>query len=319
LLASVQKVGVLTDLSIIIVSWNVTELLKACLQSIAQSPLGKYTVETIMVDSASTDDSVQMVRNHFPLVILLPQSENLGFSRCNNIGLQAASGHYVFLLNPDTEIVGDALAQMIAYMDANPTVGILGPHTLNTDGTTQSTRRRFPTLALGFIESTWLQNFAPRHLLDHYYATDIADDSVSEVDWVQGSALLARRDVYTQIGGLDEGYVMYSEEMDWCKRAKVAGWRVVYFGKADIVHHGGKSSEQVTARKHIHFQESKLRYFRKFHGWLPAQVLRLFLLTSYLWQIALESVKSVLGHKRSLRQERIQAYWQVVRSGLKVN
>ena len=225
----------------------------------------------------------------------------------------------MFLLNPDTEIVGDALAQIIGYMDANPTVGILGPHTLNTDGTTQSTRRRFPTLALGFIESTWLQSFAPKRLLDHYYATDVTDDSVSEVDWVQGSALLARREVYAQIGGLDEGYVMYSEEMDWCKRAKLAGWQVMYFGKASIVHHGGKSSEQATARKHIHFQESKLRYFRKFHGWLPAQALRLFLLTSYLWQIALESVKSALGHKRSLRQERIQAYWQVVRSGLKVN
>ena len=308
----------LTDISIIIVSWNVAELLKACLQSIAESPLGKYTIETIVVDSASTDDSVQMVRDQFPQVKLLLQAENVGFSHCNNVGLQAATGRYVFLLNPDTEIVSDALAQMIGYMDANPTVGILGPHTLNTDGTTQSTRRRFPSLALGFIESTWLQNFAPQHMLDHYYATDVADDSVSDVDWVQGSALLARREVYTQIGGLDESYVMYSEEMDWCKRAKTAGWRVIYFGKADIVHHGGKSSEQVTARKHIHFQESKLRYFRKFHGWLPAQGLRVFLLLSYVWQIALESLKSILGHKRSMRQERIQAYWQVVRSGLKV-
>jgi N-acetylglucosaminyl-diphospho-decaprenol L-rhamnosyltransferase len=312
-------VGVVTDLSIIIVNWNVADLLKACLQSIAASPLEAYTIETIVVDSASTDGSVEMVSDHFPQVKLLPQTENLGFSRCNNIGLETATGRYIFLLNPDTEIVGNALVQMIAYMDANPTVGILGPHTLNSDGTTQSTRRRFPTLALGFIESTWLQNFVPKSLLDHYYAADVADDSVSEVDWVQGSALLARREVYTQIGGLDEGYVMYSEEMDWCKRAKTAGWRVVYFGLATIVHHGGKSSEQATARKHIHFQESKLRYFRKFHGWFPAQALRLFLLLSYLWQIAIESLKSALGHKRSLRQERIQAYWQVVRSGLKVN
>jgi N-acetylglucosaminyl-diphospho-decaprenol L-rhamnosyltransferase len=312
-------VGVLIDLSIIIVSWNVAELLKACLQSIVQSPPGEYTLEIIVVDSASTDSSLQMVQNQFPQIKLLPQTENLGFSRCNNIGLQAATGRYVFLLNPDTEIVGDALAKMIAYMDANPTVGILGPHTLNTEGTTQSTRRRFPSLALGFVESTWLQHFAPKSLLDHYYAADVADDAVRDVDWVQGSALLARREIYTQIGGLDEGYVMYSEEMDWCKRAKVARWRVVYFGQADVVHHGGKSSEQVTARKHIHFQESKLRYFRKFHGWLPAQTLRIFLIISYVWQIGLESLKSVLGHKRSMRQERIQAYWQVIRSGLKVN
>ncbi len=309
----------LTDLSIIIVSWNVADLLKACLESIYASSVQSYTLETIVLDSASTDNSVQMVRDHFPQVKLLSQTENLGFSRCNNIGLQVATGRYLFLLNPDTEIVDDALAHMTTYMDANPTVGILGPHTLNSDGTTQSTRRRFPTLALGFVESTWLQPFAPKSMLDHFYAADIADNAIADVDWVQGSALLARRDVYAQIGGLDDGYVMYSEEMDWCKRAKAAGWRVMYFGKADIVHHGGKSSEQATARKHIHFQESKLRYFRKFHGWLPAQALRLFLLTSYLWQIGLEGLKSVLGHKRSLRQERIHAYWQIVRSGLKVN
>ncbi len=156
----------LTDLSIIIVSWNVAELLKACLQSITQSPLGEYTLEIIVVDSASTDDSVQMVQNQFPQVKLLAQAANFGFSRCNNIGMQAATGRYIFLLNPDTEIVGDALAQMAAFIDANPTVGILGPHTLNTDGTTQPTRRRFPTLALGFIESTWLQHFAPKSMLN---------------------------------------------------------------------------------------------------------------------------------------------------------
>lgn len=308
----------MVDLSIIIVSWNVADLLRACLHSIYGSPLSNITLEVIVVDSASSDDSVVMVRSQFPQVKLLPQIENLGFTRCNNIGLEIADGRYVFLLNPDTEIVHDALAQLVAYMDAHPTVGIIGPHTLNSDGSTQSTRRRFPTLAMGFIESTWLQPFAPKNILAHYYASDIADNSISEVDWVQGSALMARREVNTQIGGLDEGYVMYSEEMDWCKRAKTAGWGVVYYGKADVIHHGGKSSEQVAARKHIYFQTSKLRYFRKFHGWLPAQVLRLFLLISYLWQLGIEVVKGLLGHKRALRQERVRAYWQVVRSGLKV-
>lgn len=308
----------MVDLSIIIISWNVADLLKACLHSIYASPLEGRTLEVIVVDSASTDDSVAMVRSQFPQVQLIPQSANLGFTRCNNIGLEIADGRYLFLLNPDTEIVGNAIATLVNYMDAHPTVGITGPHTLNSDGTTQSTRRRFPTLAVGFVESTWLQPFAPKSLLEHYYATDIADTSITEVDWVQGSALLARREVYTQIGGLDEGYVMYSEEMDWCKRAKIAGWGVVYYGQADVIHHGGKSSEQVAARKHIHFQTSKLRYFRKFHGWLPAQLLRLFLLSSYLWQLGIEALKGLLGHKRALRQERVRAYWQVLRSGLKV-
>src|SRR5262249_29582496 len=144
----------------------------------------------------------------------------------------------------------------------------IGPRTLNADGTTQSSRRRFPTLGVGFLESTWLQSYAPQGVMRRYYVSDAEDDATVDVDWVQGSALMARREVYDQIGGLDDGYVMYSEELDWCKRAKLAGWRVVYLGSAQIMHYGGKSSEQVTARSHIHFQESKLRYFRKYHGWL---------------------------------------------------
>lgn len=307
------------DLSIIIVSWNVADLLAACLDSICTSlKATTYQTEIIVVDSASTDHTLAVLREHYPQVKLLPQAENLGFSRCNNIGLQAAQGRCLLLLNPDTEITGDALAQMIAYMDANPAVGIIGPHTRNTDGTTQSTRRRFPTVPLAFFESTWLQPYAPQSMLDRYYVTDVPDNAVTEVDWVQGSALMARREVYEQIGGLDTGYVMFSEEMDWCKRAKAAGWRVVYVGTASIIHHGGKSTDQVIARRHIHFQESKLRYFRKYHGWGVAYALRLFLLLTYLWQITLEALKSLVGHKRDLRRERIRAYWQVLRSGLKV-
>jgi GT2 family glycosyltransferase len=111
---------------------------------------------------------------------------------------------------------------------------------------------------------------------------------------------------------------MYSEELDWCKRAKSAGWRVMFVSDAVIIHHGGKSSEQVAPRRHILFQQSKLRYFRKHHGRFAAQSLRLFLLASYGGQILEESAKSLLGHKRALRQERIRAYWQVLRSGLRV-
>ncbi|MBL8161660.1 MAG: glycosyltransferase family 2 protein [Anaerolineae bacterium] len=305
----------MTDLSIIIVSWNVSALLKACLHSIGVHD----SIEIIVVDSGSSDDTVEMMRSTFPNVKLLAQGDNLGFTRCNNIGLAASSGRYVLLLNPDTEVIGDALEQMIAYLDAHPEVGIVGPHTLNSDGSHQSTRRRFPTLAVGLFESTWLQAFAPTALLDRYYVREQADDATCEVDWVQGSALMARREVYEQIGGLDEGYVMYSEEMDWCKRAKLAGWRVAYLGSARIIHHGGKSSEQANARKHIWFQESKLRYFRKYHGSQAAQSLRLCLLLQYVWQLGIEGAKGLVGHKRELRRERVQMYWQVVRSGLKVS
>jgi hypothetical protein len=310
---------VLVDLSIIIVSWNVADLLAACLDSVLQRATDGLNTEIIVVDSASSDQTVPLLRQGYPQVKLLAQTENLGFSRCNNLGLAAASGRYLLLLNPDTVVLGSAVADMVAYLDHHPTVGIVGPHTRNTDGTTQSTRRRFPSLATAFFESTWLQRYAPKSLMDRYIVADQPDDGVFEVDWVQGSALLARRAVYAQIGGLDEGYIMFSEELDWCKRAKDAGWGVVYLGGAHIIHHGGKSTEQVQARKHIHFQESKLRYFRKYHGWPVAQTLRFFLLLNYVWQLALEGGKGLLGHKRALRRERMQAYWQVLRSGLRVS
>ncbi len=224
----------------------------------------------------------------------------------------------LFLLNPDTEIIGDALATMVAYIDAHADVGIVGPYTHNSDGSYQSTRRRFPTLTTAFFESTWLQPLAPKAMLDRYYVNDAPPDQTLDVDWVQGSALMARRAVYDQIGGLDEGYVMYSEELDWCKRARDAGWRVVFLAEAHITHHGGKSSDQVVARRHILFQQSKLRYFRKYHGAAAAQALRLVLLLNYAVQLGIESLKGLLGHKRALRQERVRQYWQVLRSGLKV-
>jgi N-acetylglucosaminyl-diphospho-decaprenol L-rhamnosyltransferase len=307
----------LVDLSLIIVSWNVANLLRACLDSIYAAP-SSITLETIVVDSASKDETVSMIWERYPQVKLLPQSENLGFTRCNNIGLQAANGRHLMLLNPDTEIIGDALMQLVAYLDGHPQVGIVGPHTLNTDGTTQSTKRRFPTMGTGFFESTWLQGYAPKTLMDWYYAADVADNGVAEVDWVQGSALMARREVYEQIGGLDEGFFMFSEELDWCKRAKDARWGVVYVGTAQITHHGGKSTEQIASQKHIYYHQSKLSYFRKHHSWRAAQILRSFLLLNYMWQILIEGVKGLVGHKRALRGERIRSYWQVLRSGLKV-
>lgn len=303
----------MADLSIIIISWNVREFLAACLDSIT-AHTGDLNVEVVVVDSYSSDGTVDMVRDRYQWVRFLPQSSNLGFTRGNNLGLAAAQGRHLMLLNPDTEVVDDALPRMVHYLDEHPDVGVVGPHTLNSDGSTQSTRRRFPNFVTALFESTWLQPFAPRSMLDRYYARDIADSEIAEVDWVQGSALMIRRKAYGQIGGLDEQYVMFSEEMDWCKRVRNAGWRVVYLGDAQIVHHGGKSTEQVSAMAHIYFQTSKIRYFRKFHGPLAAVALRVFLVASYVEQWFIESAKALLGHKRAMRQERARLYWKVIRS-----
>jgi hypothetical protein len=131
---------------------------------------------------------------------------------------------------------------------------------------------------------------------------------------MQGSALMARREVYQQIGGLDPAYIMFSEELDWCKRAKAAGWEIVYVGDAVITHHGGKSTEQVHTRKHIHFQHSKIRYFRKFHGRLAAWLIRLAIITHYGIRVVIEGAKLMLGSQPTLRRERILSYRQVLRS-----
>lgn len=109
---------------------------------------------------------------------------------------------------------------------------------------------------------------------------------------------------------------MYSEEMEWQRRIRDAGWKVIYYPEAQVIHHEGKSSEQVLAQRHIYFQRSKLRYFRQYHGRLAACGLRVYLLANYLWQLVVEAVKGVLGHKRPLRWQRVGAYWQVLKSGL---
>ncbi|MCA9958699.1 MAG: glycosyltransferase family 2 protein [Anaerolineales bacterium] len=241
----------------------------------------------------------------------------MGFPKGNNLGLAAANGRFLYLLNPDTEIVGDALAVMVQYMVQHPDVGVLGAQLLYPDGRIQSSRRRFPTLATGIFESTWLQPLAPAGLLRQYYAQDLRDDEVADVDWVMGASMMTRREVLEQVGGMDEAYFMYSEELDWCRRIRDAGWRVVYLPTAQVVHYEGKSSEQAVTARHINFNRAKLRYFRKYHGRFPTLILRLILLSNYGWQLVVEFMKGVLGHKRPLRWQRVRAYWAVLRSGLR--
>lgn len=306
--------------SIIIVSWNVASLLRNCLKSLKPGHEAAIRTgaawEIIVVDSASKDETVTMLKQEYPEARLFAQQENVGFTRGNNIGLAAARGRYLLLLNPDTEVCGDAIQRMVRFLEAHPQAGIVGPHTLNTDGSTQSTRRRFLNRRLLFLESTWLQSWAPQRWLADFYVSDPPDTATLEVDWVQGSALMARREVYEQIGGLDEHYVMYFEEQDWCRRAKAQGWQVWYIGDSQFIHHGGKSSDQIGAFKHIHYQRSRIHYARKYYGRAFAVLLRIYLRLLYGWQIGLEALKAVLGNQRAMRRERIRSYWQVLRATL---
>jgi len=319
------------DLSIVIVSWNVVDLLRDCLQSILAAPttqlsddgaihIDSYAVEVHVVDNASSDGSAEMVRSSFPQVKLIASRTNLGFAGGSNLALGRCQGRYVLLLNPDTRVLGDALSVMVNHMERNSDVGVVGPRVYYADGRPQPSRRRFPTMMTAFMESTLLQHWFPRNRWAlRYYMADVPDDIVQDVDWVIGACMLVRAETIERVGPLDQAFFMYSEEMDWCRRITDDGWRVVYLPQAEIIHHEGRSSDQVVPARHIRFQTSKIRYFRKHHGPSQATVLRLFILLTYLVQLAEEALKYLVGHKRALRRERIAAYAQVLGSGLRLS
>ena len=319
-------------LAVIIVNWNVRDLLRACLASLQQNKPMTHEQVIIVVDNASSDGSVEMLRREFPDVRLVVNATNRGYTGGNNDGLkvadevlqQALEGKqvlpltsYFLVLNPDTEMTPGTFDAMLAYADAHADVGVLGPQLRYPDGSLQSSKRHFPTLATTIFESTWLQKYSPHAVRDRYYARECADDETCDVDWLVGAALLVRRETYKKVGMLDEAtFFMYSEEVDWCKRIKAAGWRVVYFPQAVIVHHEAKSSDQVSTRRLIYFNTSKVRYMTKHHGALQGNLARVALLTLFRWEWLIEAVKWVLGHKRPLRAERMKAYADVMKSGL---
>ncbi len=309
----------MVDLSFVIVSWNVRDLLRRALAAV-QADAADFSHEILVVDNGSRDGTVAMLRAEFPNVRLIENIGNVGFTRANNQALAQAQGRYLFLLNPDTELERGATRALVEFMDApeNAQVGIVGPRLVYADGSIQSSRRRFPKLSTALFESTKLEEWFPRNrFAAEYRLANLTDDTVQDVDWVVGAAMFVRRAVYDQIGGLDERFFMYSEELDWCLRAKKQGWRVVYFPPARVMHYEGKSSEQVLAQRDIYFHSSKVRYFKKHHGILQGELLRYFLLGTFAFQTLEESAKYAAGHRRELRAQRIAAYRQVLKSGLK--
>lgn len=317
------------DLSVVIVSWNVAGLLRDCLNSILAPVadlnqdgtfrLGDYAVEVYVADNASSDGSPEMVRELFPWVKLIVNPSNLGFTKASNVALRCCRGRYVLLLNPDTRVVDDALTRMLDHLEAHPDVGVLGPQLRYGDGSLQSSRRRFPTLATALFESTLLHQWFPdNHWARAYQIADTPDDLVQDADWVVGACMLVRAQVLGDVGLLDERFFMYSEELDWCRRIVEAGWRVVYFPRAVVVHYEGQSTDQVIATRHVNFERSKILYFDKHHGRTTAAILRAFLLATYAVRLAEEGSKYLVGHRRALRRERMDAYAQVLRSGLRL-
>lgn len=309
----------MVDLSIVIVSYNVREHLARCLASIRTSLVAsRITAETIVVDNASTDGSQQIVQNDFQEMQLVANPRNQGFTRANNQGIAQSRGRYILLLNPDTEVMNDALGILARYLDVHPGVGAVGPKLLWPDGAVQSSRRRFPSFGLALIESTRLQRCWPDAPgLRHFYCLDRSNDVEQDVDWLVGACLLVRRQGFEMVGLLDERFYMYYEELDWCRRLRHAGWRIVYEPKARVVHYEGRSSGQDLPHRHIRFAESKWLYFEKYYGRPAGVVLRAYLLADYGVQLAEEGMKWAFGSKRPLRRARLQLIYHVLRSGLR--
>ncbi len=345
---------VVCDLSIIIVSWNVWPLLEGCLRSIERSSRlaagsaamgiqlrsfgpadAAATLEVIVVDNAGSDETVERLPRLFPWVHLIACDTNLGFTRGNNHGYAASHGRYVYFLNPDTELAGelsgklfggqpqhDSLSILYAVIDAAPDIAVVGPQLRYGDSTFQPSARRFPTPATGFFESTWLGWLWPANpWSQRLHMRDWPVSYSHDVDWLVGAAMLCRREALEEVrtlqGPFDERFFMYSEEVDLCRRLKSHAWRIVYVPAALVIHYEGKSSEQASAARHIHFNTSKVLYYTKWFAGLWPALLRSFLLLEFRIQLWIEQGKLLLGHKPALRRQRIDTYRQVLRSRLR--
>ena len=227
-----------------------------------------------MVDNASGDGSAEMVASEFPDVKLIALSENTGFSGGNNIALESLDADYALLLNSDATVEPGGLERLLAFADATPDAGIIGPKVINPDGSIQYSCRRWPTFAAGMFRNVWLGRLFPGNKpASDYLMQDFDHASVLDVDWVSGCALLIRKTCLEQIGLLDaETFFMYCEDMDWSLRAHQGNWRVVYFPGCVVTHAIGKSSDNAAERMILEHSRSMWRFWQKHRGFFADKV-----------------------------------------------
>jgi len=258
-------------LSIIIVSWNVKDDLSRCLASLKENR-PSVPFEVIVIDNRSSDGTVDMVRQEYPDVVVIGNHENKGFARANNQGIKQSRGQHVLLLNPDTIVPPGSLDRLVAFLDSNPDVGACGPKLLNADGSTQASVRRFPTYRAALYNQTICRVMGLfRSQYRKWMMKDFGHDRQMDVDQIMGAAMLIRHSVIDDVGGMDENFFMYYEEVDLCYRIKKLGWRIVFFPGAVITHLGGRSSSQVPWKR-IMVLTSLITFFRKHHGKFSASL-----------------------------------------------
>ncbi len=254
------------DISVVIVSWNTKLYLEQCLESLAAAP-PRRSMEIIVVDNASIDGSPEMIEARFPGIKLIRSGENLGFAKANNLAIRQCQGRYISLVNPDVKVLPGCLDALADFLDQNPTVGNVGPRILNPDRTLQSSCRQYPTLWNNFCSAAGLATafkksrvFAGEHMLFFPH------DRTAPVDVLVGCFWMLRREALEAAGLLDEGFFVYGEDVDWCRRCRKAGWQVVFFPGAEAIHARGGASAADPVTSAVVQQRSILYYWSKHHG-----------------------------------------------------
>ena len=283
-------------ISIIIVNYKVADLVEQCIASIYEHTKG-VEFEVFMVDNASGDGVVERISSKFPEVTIIANNQNLGFATACNQGIEMAHGEYILLLNPDTELRDDAISKIVSKMDQDQQIGIAGVHLLNPDGSHQSSGvRRFPRPLDQLLLMLKVPHMGPigriglMRPINRYLMSDFDYTHDADVDQVMGAFFCIRHEVIKKIGFLDRGYFLWFEEVDFCKRAKNAGWCIRYFHDIEVIHHRGTSFKLVeTFIKQTWMRRSLRRYMRKHHGrlvWLIFLILDpVFILLAAIAQI----------------------------------
>lgn len=246
-------------LSILIVNWNTSAILKSCLGSIFQHP-PEAPFDVWVFDNASQDDSCAMLARDFPQVQVLANPENIGFARGNNALAERAQGEFLLLLNSDTICHADALCDLLRYGQSHPQVGITGCRLLNPDGSLQISASPAPTLLREAWRLSHLDNWQVRSA---YPANYFTATTPQPADVLLGACLLLRRELYQQLGGFDPDFFMYSEEVDLCERVRQAGYVLHYLPSATITHLGGQSTRQMADQMFLELYRNKIKFFRK--------------------------------------------------------
>ncbi|MDI6809514.1 MAG: glycosyltransferase family 2 protein [Candidatus Eisenbacteria bacterium] len=270
------------DVSVIIVNMNTRELLRESLRSVFQSSVPK---EVIVVDNASSDGSVEMVQQEFREVRLIRNNMNERFAKPNNDAMKIARGRYIFLLNSDAALKIMALELLVAYMDKNPNVGMCGPQLLNPDGSIQPSCKGFVSLWTHVCDIFLLDRLFPNsHVFAGSEMTFFDHNADREVDHVMAAAVIVRSEIVRDIGMFDERLSICYNDLDWSYRIKKSGWKIIFYPRAQVVHHSGQTVRPVTKDSDVFREqyENVLYYYEKHFGRITAIFYRLFLVIGFV-------------------------------------